>query len=89
MLTLGKMLLCLVTMFWWGPPVTRWVFRQAEKLHGHHKEVAAALILAFLLAFDAEWLGSGALAFSARSVSRIVATDDASSPAPGPLGTES
>ena len=57
LLTLGKMLLCLVTMFWWGPPVTRWVFRQAEKLHGHHKEVAAALILAFLLAFDAEWLG--------------------------------
>jgi Kef-type K+ transport system membrane component KefB len=51
------MLLCLVTLLWWGPPLTRWVFRQAEKLHGHHKEVAAALILAFLLAFDAEWLG--------------------------------
>ena len=57
LLTLGKMLLCLVTLFWWGPPLTRWVFRQAAKLHGHHKEVAAGLILAFLLAFNAEWLG--------------------------------
>ena len=56
-LTLGKMLLCLVTLLWWGPPLTRWVFRQAARLHGHHKEVATALILAFLLAFDAEWLG--------------------------------
>lgn len=57
LLTMGKMLLCLVTLLWWGPPITRWVFRQAARLHGHHKEVAVALILAFLMAFDAEWLG--------------------------------
>ena len=57
LLTMAKMLLCLVTLLWWGPPVARWVFRQAARLHGHHKEVAAALTLAFLLAFDAEWLG--------------------------------
>ena len=57
LLTLGKMALCLATMLWWGPPLTRWVFRQVGKLHGHHKEVAAALTLAFLLAFDAERLG--------------------------------
>lgn len=56
-LTLGKMAVCLVTLLWCGPYLTRWIFRQAAKLHGHHKEVAAALILAFLFAFDAERLG--------------------------------
>lgn len=55
--TLGKMLVCLVTLLWWGPPIARWMFRQAAKLRGHHTEVATALILSFLFAFYAEWLG--------------------------------
>ena len=55
--TLTKMTVCLVIFFWLGPPLTRWVLRQASLLHGHHTEVAAALIIAFLLAFQAEWLG--------------------------------
>lgn len=56
-LTVLKMAICLVTMFWLGPPVTKWIFRQATRLHGHHTEAAAALIVAFLLAVDAQWLG--------------------------------
>ena len=55
--TLTKMTVCLVLLFWLGPPLTRWVLRQASLLHGHHTEVASALIIAFLLAFQAEWLG--------------------------------
>ncbi len=55
--TLGKMVICLVTMFWFGPPLTRWVLKLAQRLHGHHTEVASALIIAFLLAFEAEWFG--------------------------------
>jgi Kef-type K+ transport system membrane component KefB len=55
--TLGKMLVCLVTLLWWGPPITRWLFRQSARLQGHHTEVATALTLAFLFAFEAEWLG--------------------------------
>ena len=56
-LTLTKMVICLVLFFWLGPPITRWMLKQASRLHGHHTEVAAALIIAFLLAFEAEWLG--------------------------------
>ena len=56
-ITLTKMAVCLVTLFWFGPPVTRWILRQAARLHGHHTEVASALIIAFLLAFQAQWLG--------------------------------
>ncbi|HVP56175.1 MAG TPA: cation:proton antiporter [Candidatus Eisenbacteria bacterium] len=56
-LTILKMAICLVTMFWFGPPITKWIFRRAARLHGHHTEVAAALIVAFLLAFQAQWLG--------------------------------
>src|SRR5258708_10365867 len=56
-LTLGKMAVCLVTLVWCRPYLTRWIFRQAAKLQGHHKEVAAALIMVFLFAFDAERLG--------------------------------
>src|SRR5262245_10265934 len=56
-LTLTKMVICLVLFFWLGPTVTRWTLKQASRLHGHHTEVAAALIIAFLLAFQAEWLG--------------------------------
>jgi len=56
-MTLTKMAVCLVSLFWFGPPVTRWILKQAARLHGHHTEVASALIIAFLLAFQAEWLG--------------------------------
>jgi len=55
--TLTKMTVCLILLFWLGPPLTRWVLRQASRLHGYHTEVASALIIAFLLAFQAEWLG--------------------------------
>ncbi|HUK24048.1 MAG TPA: cation:proton antiporter [Terriglobales bacterium] len=56
-MTLGKMLLCLITIFWLGPPITRWLLQQAARLHGHHTETAAALMIAFALAVEAEWLG--------------------------------
>lgn len=56
-LTIGRMIVCLVMLMWFGPYFTRWVFRRASKLHGHHVEIAAALVVAFLLAFQAEWLG--------------------------------
>ncbi len=55
--TIVKMAISLLGMFWLGPPVTKWIFRRAARLHGHHTEVAAALIVAFLLAFQAQWLG--------------------------------
>ena len=55
--TVAKMAVSLITMFWMGPPVTKWLFRQAARMHGHHTEVAAALVVAFLLAFQAQWLG--------------------------------
>lgn len=56
-ITLGRMVICLVTLFWLGPPLTHWIFKQAGRLHGSHTEVAAALVVACLLAFDAERLG--------------------------------
>ena len=56
-LTIGRMIVCLVVLMWFGPYFTRWVFRRASKLHGHHVEIAAALVVAFFLAFQAEWLG--------------------------------
>ena len=49
--------LCLVTMGLFGPFLTRWALRQATRLHGHHTEVAVALAIAMLLAFDAQWVG--------------------------------
>ena len=55
--TLGRMAICLGTIFWLGPPLTRWVFRRSERLHGMHTELAAALLLAFLFAFHAQWTG--------------------------------
>jgi Na+:H+ antiporter len=56
--TILKMAICMITMFWFGPPITKWVMHRATRLHGHHVEAAAALIIAFLLAFDAQWFGS-------------------------------
>jgi len=54
---LGRMVVCLVTMGLCGPFLTRWALKQATRLHGHHTEVAVALAIALLLAFDAQWLG--------------------------------
>jgi len=56
-ITLGRMVICLITIFWLGPPLTRWIFKHAGRLDGGHTEVAAALVVAFLLAFHAEWTG--------------------------------
>jgi Kef-type K+ transport system membrane component KefB len=56
-LTIGRMIVCLAIMVWFGPHFTRWVFGRASKLHGSHIEIAAALVVAFLLAVQAEWLG--------------------------------
>jgi len=56
-ITLLKMVICLATMFLIGPSLTRWAMRQAARLHGHHTEVAVALVIAFVLAFEAQWLG--------------------------------
>jgi len=56
-ITLGKMVICLVSMFWLGPPLTRWVLKITPRLHGHHTEAAGALVVAFALAFEAQWLG--------------------------------
>jgi len=44
-------------MFWLGPPLTRWVLKITPRLHGHHTEAAGALVVAFALAFEAQWLG--------------------------------
>ena len=55
--TMGRMLLCIVALFWLGPYLTRWLLKRAARLHGHHTEVAAALVMALFLAFFAEWLG--------------------------------
>jgi Kef-type K+ transport system membrane component KefB len=56
-ITILKMAICIITMFWFGPIVTKWVMHRATRLHGHHTEAAAALIVAFLIAFDAQWFG--------------------------------
>ncbi len=56
-ITILKMAICIITMFWFGPMVTKWVMHRATRLHGHHTEAAAALIVAFLIAFDAQWFG--------------------------------
>ncbi len=54
---IARMVVCLVTMGWLGPRVTRWALKQAARLHGHHTEAAVALAVAMLLAFEAQWVG--------------------------------
>jgi len=44
-------------MLLFGPFLTRWALKQATRLHGQHTEVAVALAIAMLFAFDAQWLG--------------------------------
>jgi Kef-type K+ transport system membrane component KefB len=54
---LVRMVICLATMVWLGPPVTRWAFRQAARLRGARAELGIGILLAFTLAMDAKWLG--------------------------------
>ncbi len=56
-IVLAQIAVCLTLMFWLGPAVTRWTFKQASRMHGHHTEAASALIVAFLFAFLAQRLG--------------------------------
>jgi Na+:H+ antiporter len=56
-ITFGRMGLCLLSMVLLAPPITRWVLKHATRLHGAHSEVTVALVIAFLLAFEAQWLG--------------------------------
>jgi Kef-type K+ transport system membrane component KefB len=56
-ITFGRMVFCLLTMFVFAPRVTRWALKHSTRLHGPHSEVTAALVIAFLLAFEAQWLG--------------------------------
>jgi len=56
-LTIGRMIVCLIVLIWFGPRFTRWVLSRASRLHGHHVEISAALVVAFLLAVQAEWFG--------------------------------
>ena len=76
-ITFAETAVCLAAMFWLGPRLTRWVFRQAEKLHGHHTEVAAGLIVAFIMAFMAQWLGGVAAITGAYLAGLFVATTPA------------
>jgi len=52
-----RMAVCLALIFAAGPLVARWIMRQSARMHGHHMEMAAALSVAFVLAFLAESLG--------------------------------
>ncbi|HYU47794.1 MAG TPA: cation:proton antiporter [Terriglobales bacterium] len=54
---LVRMSVCLLTMGLLGPWLTRWALKQATRLHGQHTEVAVALAIALLLAFEAQWFG--------------------------------
>jgi Kef-type K+ transport system membrane component KefB len=51
------MAFCLVTMLLFAPRITRWALKHTTHLHGPHSEVTMALVIAFLLAFQAQWLG--------------------------------
>ena len=56
-ITLSRMVFCLVALLWGGPPLTRWILAKASRHPVAHPEVTAALIIAFLFAFLAEWFG--------------------------------
>ncbi|HVZ60884.1 MAG TPA: cation:proton antiporter, partial [Terriglobales bacterium] len=74
-MTVLRMVVCLVFMGLAGRPLTRWIFKMAEKMHGHHTELAAALILVFLFSFQAEWLGGMAAITGAYVAGLFVAAD--------------
>jgi len=56
-MTLGRIVVCLVTIFWLGPPLTRWMLKHSARLPWKPAEVATALILMTLLALHTEWTG--------------------------------
>ena len=56
-MTLGRIVVCLVTIFWLGPPLTRWMLKHSARLPWKPAEVVAALILMTLLALHTEWTG--------------------------------
>ena len=76
-IAVGKMVVCLGVMFWLGAPLTRWIFKHASRLHGHHTEVTAALIVTFLFAFGAEWFGGVAAITGAYLAGLFVAATSA------------
>lgn len=46
-----------VAVFFLGPPLVRWTFRQTRHLRAHHAPVAVGLVLGFAFAFLAEHFG--------------------------------
>lgn len=53
----ARMAVCLASLALIGPWFTRWALKLAGRLHGHHTEVAVALAIAMMMAFQAQWLG--------------------------------
>lgn len=57
MIPVARMAACLIGIFVAGPFLTRWLMKAAARMHGSHMEVAAALAIAFLMAFTSESFG--------------------------------
>lgn len=55
--TVGRIVIFSAIVFWLGPRLVRFLFRQARHLHGPHIALAVALVICFVLAFLAESLG--------------------------------
>ncbi len=55
--TVGRMAVFLLLVFWLGPSFTRFIFNQKRHLPGPHTSMAAALGLAFFFAFLADYGG--------------------------------
>jgi len=71
---------CLVAMFTAGPYLTRWVMKHAARMQGHYMKVAAALAIAFLMAFTAESLGKMAAITGAYLAGLFVASTPSHEP---------
>src|SRR5262249_22891842 len=71
---IAKMTACLVGIFVVGPLLTRWLMKAAARMHGHHMEVAAALALAFVMAFISESFGGMAAITGSYLAGLFVAT---------------
>ncbi len=56
-MTLGRIVVCLVTLFWLGPPLTRWMLKYSAQLSWKRAEMVGAVILMSLLASHAEYTG--------------------------------
>lgn len=55
--TVGRIVIFSAVVFWLGPRLVRFLFRQARHLHGPHTALAVALVICFVLSFLAESLG--------------------------------